>query len=150
MQARGAPASGSREGQHAVSLGGRGRGFLCRRCLRVSVLDLAQGSPAYSLIPGCSIGNSLLGPLHVERPFLPLFEGPRTVPDGPLWFILAVIPFLVLIPGAVALAVWASKQRDAQSDLIERLTKPPRGKPGHSPHDPGDARNCGTFDEDGS
>ncbi len=58
-----------------------------------------------------------------------LFEGPHTVPAAALWFILAVIPFLVLIPGAAALAVWAARQHDEQLDLIERLTKPPREKP---------------------
>ena len=71
------------------------------------------------------------------------------MPDALLW-LLTLIPFLVLIPGAWFLAMWASKQRDAQSDLIERLTKPPGGKPGHSPDDPSGSRNCGTFQEDGS
>ena len=39
-----------------------------------------------------------------------------------LMFILMLVPFLVLIPGAWALAVWAARQRDAQSKLVERLT----------------------------
>jgi hypothetical protein len=36
--------------------------------------------------------------------------------------ILTLIPFLVLIPGAWALAGWASKQRDSQSKLVDKLT----------------------------
>ncbi|HUJ38248.1 MAG TPA: hypothetical protein VLW88_11290 [Hyphomicrobium sp.] len=40
-----------------------------------------------------------------------------------IWIlILTLIPFLVLIPGAWALAVWASKQRDSQSKLVDKLT----------------------------
>ncbi len=55
--------------------------------------------------------------------------------DAPLW-LLTLIPFLVLVPGAWALAVWASKQRDAQSDIIERLTTPPKEKPSSPPMGP--------------
>lgn len=40
-----------------------------------------------------------------------------------IWSItLTLVPFLVLIPGAWALAVWASKQRDSQSKLVDKLT----------------------------
>jgi hypothetical protein len=35
----------------------------------------------------------------------------------------------VLIPGAWALAVWASKQRDAQSKVIEKLTNKKKETP---------------------
>jgi hypothetical protein len=47
------------------------------------------------------------------------------------WFIIfTLIPFLVLIPGAWALAVWAARERDSQSKLVEKLTTykeaPPR------------------------
>ena len=38
------------------------------------------------------------------------------------WVILTLLPFLVLIPGAWALAVWAARERDSQSKLIEKLT----------------------------
>jgi hypothetical protein len=37
--------------------------------------------------------------------------------------IVTLIPLLVLIPGAWALAVWAARQRDAQSKLVEKLTR---------------------------
>jgi len=43
--------------------------------------------------------------------------------------ILTLVPFLVLIPGAWALAVWASKQRDAQSKVIEELTNKKKETP---------------------
>jgi hypothetical protein len=42
------------------------------------------------------------------------------------WFILTFIPLLVLIPGAWALAVWAARQPDSQSKMVEKLTT--RGK----------------------
>ena len=42
-------------------------------------------------------------------------------------FILALIPFLLLIGGALALAVWAARQCDSQSKLLDRLAK--RGEP---------------------
>ena len=38
------------------------------------------------------------------------------------WVILTLLPFLVLIPGAWALAVWAARERDSQSKLVEKLT----------------------------
>jgi len=49
-------------------------------------------------------------------------DGPRALSDSFWFIILTLIPFLVLIPGAWALAVWASKQRDSQSKLVEKLT----------------------------
>jgi hypothetical protein len=36
--------------------------------------------------------------------------------------ILTIIPFLVLIPGAWALVVWAAREPDSQSKLVEKLT----------------------------
>ena len=38
------------------------------------------------------------------------------------WVILTLLPFLVLIPGAWALAVWAAREDDSQSKLVEKLT----------------------------
>ena len=49
-------------------------------------------------------------------------DGPRALSDSIWILILTLIPFLVLIPGAWALAVWASKQRDSQSKLVDKLT----------------------------
>ena len=39
-----------------------------------------------------------------------------------LWSILALASLLLLVAGACALAVWAARQNDLQSELIERLT----------------------------
>jgi hypothetical protein len=49
---------------------------------------------------------------------------------GSFWFILTLIPFLVLISGAWALAVWAARQRDSQSELVEKLTTREEGSLG--------------------
>jgi len=49
-------------------------------------------------------------------------DGLRALSDSIWILILTLIPFLVLIPGAWALAVWASKQRDSQSKLVDKLT----------------------------
>jgi hypothetical protein len=39
-----------------------------------------------------------------------------------LWSILALASLLLLVAGACALAVWAARQNDSQSELVERLT----------------------------
>jgi hypothetical protein len=38
------------------------------------------------------------------------------------WSVLALASSLLFIAGAWGLAVWAAKQHDSQSELIERLT----------------------------
>ena len=45
--------------------------------------------------------------------------------DLSLWSILTLVPTALFVIGACALAVWAARQRDKRSDLIERL----RGEP---------------------
>ena len=42
--------------------------------------------------------------------------------DHSLWFILTFSCTFLLIGGACALAIWAARQRDSQSELIKRLT----------------------------
>ena len=41
--------------------------------------------------------------------------------DLSLWSILTLVPTALFVIGACALAVWAARQRDKRSDLIERL-----------------------------
>jgi len=38
------------------------------------------------------------------------------------WTMLTLAPSCLLVVGACALAAWAARQRDAQSELVERLT----------------------------
>jgi hypothetical protein len=50
-----------------------------------------------------------------------------------LWSILALASSLLLVAGACALAVWAARQHDSQSELIEKLTGKQRGTLRESP-----------------
>ena len=50
-----------------------------------------------------------------------------------LWSILALASSLLLVAGAWALAVWAARQHDLQSELIEKLTGKQRGTSRESP-----------------
>jgi hypothetical protein len=59
----------------------------------------------------------------------PSNDGRRAVSDTFWSIILTLIPFLVLIPGAWALAVWAARQRDSQSKLVEKLTARKKERP---------------------
>jgi hypothetical protein len=72
-------------------------------CFIAAALILYYSTPRVLLAPGSN-------------------DGPRALSDSILILILTLIPFLVLIPGAWALAVWASKQRDSQSKLVDKLT----------------------------
>jgi hypothetical protein len=56
-----------------------------------------------------------------KRPLSVAPEG-QAVLDTSFWFILTLIPCLLLVVGACALVVWAIKQRDSQSKLVEKLT----------------------------
>ena len=77
-------------------------------------LNQRMGEPSRPSHPRfCHLGGR--GQRHARRQR----EGVLEISFG---FILTVIPFLVLIPGAWALAVWASRERDAQSKLVEKLT----------------------------
>ena len=49
--------------------------------------------------------------------------------DTSFWFILTLIPCLLLVVGACALVVWAAKQGDSQSKLVDRLTARPTKLP---------------------
>jgi len=62
------------------------------------------------------------GTSRSDKRLLSLYSKAHAVLEISFGFILTVIPFLVLIPGAWALAVWASRERDAQSKLVEKLT----------------------------
>lgn len=46
------------------------------------------------------------------------------------WFILTLIPCLLLIVGTWALVVWAVRQPDTQSELVEQLTTQKKDLPG--------------------
>jgi hypothetical protein len=46
------------------------------------------------------------------------------------WFILTLIPCLLLIVGAWTLVVWAVRQPDTQSELVEQLTTHKKELPG--------------------
>jgi hypothetical protein len=50
--------------------------------------------------------------------------------DTSFWFILTLIPCLLLIVGTWALVVWAVRQPDTQSELVEQLTKQKKDLPG--------------------
>jgi hypothetical protein len=50
--------------------------------------------------------------------------------DTSFWFILTLIPCLLLIVGAWALVVWAVRQPDTQSKLVEQLTTHKKDCPG--------------------
>jgi hypothetical protein len=42
--------------------------------------------------------------------------------DFSFWSILTLAPSLLLVAGGCALAVWAARLRDPQSELVEKLT----------------------------
>jgi hypothetical protein len=44
------------------------------------------------------------------------------IDDLSLWTVLTLAPTLLLAAGVCALAVWAARQCDPQSELVERLT----------------------------
>ena len=44
------------------------------------------------------------------------------IDDLSLWTVLTLAPTLLLVAGVCALAAWAARQCDSQSELIERLT----------------------------
>ena len=55
-------------------------------------------------------------------------EGPPVL-DTSFWFILTLIPCLLLVVGACVLVVWAAKQGDSQSKLVDSLTARPTKLP---------------------